>query len=61
MVTGLADGWLIVKWSTLFHNIGFTQIDPNKPMNWSEFLIKILEKDEFEKEQQKNKEQKKGF
>ncbi len=45
MVIGLRDGWLVVKWSQLFHNIGFTHVDPNKPINWSEFLINSLEKD----------------
>ncbi len=47
---GLNDGWLIVKWSKLFHNIGFTKVDPNKPMNWSYFLINILEKDTLNQE-----------
>ena len=45
MMVGFRDEWLIVKWSKLFHNIGFTQVDPNKPMNWSEFIINTLEKD----------------
>ena len=44
MATGFRDGWLVVKWSQLFHNIGFTQVDPNKPINWSELLINSLEK-----------------
>ncbi|KGG11668.1 hypothetical protein EV11_0793 [Prochlorococcus sp. SS52] len=42
---GMRDGWLVVKWSQLLHNIGFTQVDPNKPMNWSEFIINRLEND----------------
>ena len=49
-MTGLNDGWLIVKWSQLFHNIGFTHVDPNKQMNWSEFLINILEKESLKKD-----------
>ena len=40
---GLNDGWLIVRWSLLLHNIGFTQVDPEKPINWSEFIIKRLD------------------
>ena len=44
MALGLRDGWLVVKWSHLLHNIGFTQVDPEKPMNWSEFIINNLEK-----------------
>jgi len=50
IVSGLNDGWLIVKWSQLFYNIGFTQVDPNKQMNWSEFFINILEKESINKE-----------
>ena len=45
MVIGLRDGWLIIKWSQLFHNIGFSQVDPEKPVTWSEFVIDSLEKD----------------
>ncbi len=45
MVHGLRDGWLVVKWSKLFHNIGLTQVDPEKPINWSEFIINSLQKD----------------
>ncbi len=41
----MRDGWLIVKWSRFFHSIGFTQVDPNKPMNWSDFIIYNLERD----------------
>ena len=50
MVLGLSDGWLIITWSQLFHNIGFTQVDPNKPMNWSEFLLNTLESDSLKKD-----------
>ncbi len=44
MARGLHDGWLVVKWSVLLHNIGFNQVDPQKPINWSEFIINSLEK-----------------
>ena len=37
--TGLRDGWLVVKWSQLLHNVGFTDIDPQQPMNWGEFIL----------------------
>ena len=43
---GLRDGWLIVKWSQLFYNVGFSQVDPEKPMNWSEFIIDRLRENE---------------
>ena len=45
MLIGLRDGWLIIKWSQLFHNIGFSQVDPEKPVTRSEFVIDSLEKD----------------
>jgi len=35
---GLHDGWLVVKWSQFFHEIGFTSVDPEKPLKWSEFI-----------------------
>lgn len=50
MVTGLKDGWLIIKWSRFFHSIGFTQVDPDKPMKWSDFIINQLGKDSFNKD-----------
>tara|TARA_B100000700_G_C14876506_1_gene775926 strand:- start:38 stop:229 length:192 start_codon:yes stop_codon:yes gene_type:complete len=37
--TGLNQGWLVVKWSLLLHNIGFTSLDPEKPMKWKEFIL----------------------
>ena len=40
--TGLRDGWLIIKWSQFLHEIGFTSVDPKKPLNWSEFLLERL-------------------
>ncbi|WP_320673736.1 4-hydroxythreonine-4-phosphate dehydrogenase [Prochlorococcus sp. MIT 1341] len=36
---GLQNGWIVVKWSQFFHEVGFTDVDPNKPMNWSEFIL----------------------
>ncbi len=45
MVLGLRDGWMVIKWSQLFHNMGFSQVDPEKPLNWSDFVIDSLEKD----------------
>ena len=47
MGRGLRDGWLVVKWSKFFHDIGFSQVDPEKPMNWSEFIINRLETDQL--------------
>ena len=44
MLLGLTDGWLVIKWSVLFHNIGFTQVDPEKPINWSKLIITTLDK-----------------
>jgi len=38
--TGIRDGWLIVKWSQLLHNVGFTEVDPEKPMNWNKFIFR---------------------
>ena len=40
--SGLRAGWLVVKWSQLLHEVGFTHIEPNKPMNWSEFFLDRL-------------------
>ena len=48
MALGLHDGWLVVRWSVLLHNIGFTQIEPDKPITWSEFIINSFEKDQEE-------------
>tara|TARA_Y100001968_G_scaffold285959_1_gene286301 strand:- start:1214 stop:1399 length:186 start_codon:yes stop_codon:yes gene_type:complete len=42
--TGMRDGWLIVKWSQLLHEIGFTSVDPDKPLDFSEFILERLEK-----------------
>ena len=39
MVIGLRDGWLVIKWSRFFHSIGFTKVDPNKPMNWPDLIM----------------------
>ena len=43
--TGVRDGWLIVKWSQLLHEIGFTSVDPDKPLNLQEFLMDKNQKD----------------
>ena len=43
--TGLIDGWLIIKWSQLLHDVGFTEVDRDKPINWNDFVIKRLEKE----------------
>tara|TARA_Y100001968_G_C19327320_1_gene702421 strand:+ start:973 stop:1158 length:186 start_codon:yes stop_codon:yes gene_type:complete len=40
--TGLKDGWLVIKWSQLLHQVGFESVDPQKPMNWSEFILDRL-------------------
>ncbi len=53
MFSGMREGWLIIKWSHFFHSIGFTQVDPKKPMNWSEFLIQYLDKDSSVKNEEK--------
>tara|TARA_B100000131_G_scaffold323163_2_gene380222 strand:- start:333 stop:512 length:180 start_codon:yes stop_codon:yes gene_type:complete len=42
--TGLKDGWLIIKWSYLLHHAGFLQTQPDKPINWNQFLIKQFQK-----------------
>ena len=41
--TGLKDGWLVMKWSHFLHNIGFTSIDPKKPLNVTEFIIEQID------------------
>ena len=43
--TGLKNGWLIVKWSQLLHEVGFTSVDPDRPVDWSEFIIDRFRKD----------------
>ncbi len=43
--TGIKDGWLTIKWSQLLHDVGFTEVDRDKPINWNDFLIKRLQKD----------------
>ena len=46
MALGLHDGWLVVRWSLLLHNIGFTQVEPDKPINWPEFIFNSFQKDQ---------------
>ncbi len=36
---GLRSGWIEVHWSQMFHEVGFADVDPEKPMNWSEFIL----------------------
>ena len=43
--TGLRDGWVIVKWSKLLHSVGFTSVNPEKPLNWKEFILQLSERD----------------
>tara|TARA_Y100001968_G_C19280603_1_gene679019 strand:- start:674 stop:856 length:183 start_codon:yes stop_codon:yes gene_type:complete len=43
---GLNQGWLVVKWSQLFHEVGFTTVDPDKPMQWKQFFIDRLKEDD---------------
>tara|TARA_B100001250_G_scaffold392003_1_gene393429 strand:- start:770 stop:961 length:192 start_codon:yes stop_codon:yes gene_type:complete len=43
--SGLRDGWLIIRWSQLLHNVGFTFVDPDQPFVLSEFIIDLTEKD----------------
>ena len=38
LAAGLRNGWMVVKWSQFFHDVGFTYIDPDKPINWSELI-----------------------
>ena len=40
--TGFKSGWLVVKWSQLFHEVGFTSVDPEQPMNWEDFIFNRL-------------------
>ncbi len=35
----MREGWLVIKWSQLLHEVGFTSVDPNKPIDWSEFIL----------------------
>ena len=42
---GLNQGWLVVKWSQLFYEVGFTTVDPEKPMKWKQFFIDRLKQD----------------
>ena len=35
---GLKNGWVVVNWSQFFHDVGYIDIDPEKPMNWSELI-----------------------
>ena len=44
VTSGIRDGWLVVKWSQLFYQVGFTEVDPEKPLDWSEFFLGWLEK-----------------
>ncbi len=46
MILGLRDGWLVIRWSVLLHDIGFTQVDPEKPINWPNIIINTLDKHE---------------
>ncbi len=50
----MRDGWLVIKWSQLFHSIGFSKVYPNKPMNWSEFIINNLDRDSFNESKDKS-------
>jgi len=36
--TGMRDGWVIVKWPQLLHNLGLKDIDPNKPLRFGDFI-----------------------
>ncbi len=45
MASGLREGWLVVKWSQFFYSIGFTKVEPDKPMNWSKFIINTFAND----------------
>jgi len=46
--TGMRDGWLTIKWSQLLHDVGFTEVDRDKPMDWNDFILKRLLKDKDE-------------
>ena len=50
----MRDGWLIIKWSRFFHSIGFTRVDPEKPMNWSDFIINNIDRDSLIKSKDKS-------
>ena len=54
MASGMRDGWLVIKWSQFFHSIGFTQVDPNKPMNWLEFIINNVDKESLIESKEKS-------
>ncbi|WP_320675883.1 4-hydroxythreonine-4-phosphate dehydrogenase [Prochlorococcus sp. MIT 1300] len=44
LTSGLRDGWLVIKWSQLLNQVGFAEVDPDKPLNWNEFLFSWLER-----------------
>ncbi len=50
----MRDGWLIIKWSRFFHSIGFTRVDPEKPMNWSDFIINNIDRNSLINSQDKS-------
>jgi len=35
---GFKNGWLVVKWSKFFNDVGVTHVDPEKPINWSKLM-----------------------
>ena len=41
----MREGWLVIKWSRFFNSIGFSKVDPNKPMNWTDFIIDNFDRD----------------
>ena len=40
--TGFQNGWIIVRWSQLFHDVGFTSVDPDLPIDWSDFILERI-------------------
>ncbi len=40
--TGFREGWLVFKGSLFLHNVGFTDIDPSKSVDWSEFFSEVF-------------------
>ncbi|ABX07960.1 hypothetical protein [Prochlorococcus marinus] len=43
---GFKNGWLVIHWSPLLHDVGFTDVNREEPMNWSEFIRQRFEKND---------------
>ena len=41
--TGLKNEWIVINWSQFLHEVGFTSVDPEKPIDWFEFILERFE------------------